>query len=148
MIQYIVLRLHNIKMRTTKTSDPKQNKCQGHESVILYVKAGLYKFSKKFRSLLQNLGARREILNDLYVKKENFWIIVLKIWGATMKNLVVWATWHLGLADSCVEVIPTFKHITWRVTGSLAGSVSSYTGFVQGCCQQLRLCTIIRMSNE
>jgi hypothetical protein len=32
----------------------------------------MYKFSK-------NLGATREILNDMYVKKEHFGIIILKI---------------------------------------------------------------------
>jgi hypothetical protein len=41
------------------------------------------------------------ILNNSFVKKEHFGIIMLKIRGAMMINLIARAIWHLGFVDSC-----------------------------------------------
>jgi hypothetical protein len=56
-------------------------------------KAGAYKFSK-------NIGARREILNSLYVRK-NIWNNNAESTRCHLKkNLVAWATWCPGSVNT------------------------------------------------
>jgi hypothetical protein len=51
-----------------------------------------YSCSQECTHFFENLEARWGILNDLYVKKENFRIIILKMLRATMKNFVTQVT--------------------------------------------------------
>lgn len=64
-------------------------------------KSGVYKFKKKTRNHVQNLGARRTIFNNTHVMKENFWITVLKIWSVPIKKFFTKATWYHAFVHFC-----------------------------------------------